>query len=216
MERTSSDVISEIKFIKGYQFNVPLIHDDVWEFNCEIGFDFATSGSVGILLMPNSTTPTALCNESQGCSIGASDRLNFKSINSILGAGNYSLWIYDLVGLSNSQLAQCTPFSFKLKIAPLQKIESFLTCNAALLPTNFEAPGLVDSNSTRKYFLYTEEVLVSPSRNTARFTIHEKSYFRIWVEEHRIDLDIYLMNSNNDVLLYSLVKKNFFFSHFRI
>lgn len=206
-DKANSSDPTQIRFVKGYQFNVPSVpQQDLWQFYCEIGFDFINSGSIGVVLMPNLTTPTSLCGEEEGCSFGVSDRLNFKTINALIGEGNYTLWIFEMVGLSNGELSQCNPFSFKLSITPLQKVESFLTCDAALLPTHFEAPGLVESNSTNKYFLYTEDVLVSSSRNTVHFTIDQRSYFRVWVEGHRLDLDVYLINANSEVIFYSFVR----------
>eukprot|EP01091_Cochliopodium_minus_P008899 TRINITY_DN2090_c0_g1_i1.p1 TRINITY_DN2090_c0_g1~~TRINITY_DN2090_c0_g1_i1.p1 ORF type:complete len:3438 (-),score=854.08 TRINITY_DN2090_c0_g1_i1:40-10353(-) len=196
--RDSSTNTLEVKFLKGYNFTVPSTSEP-WRVSIQMGFNFLTSGSLGLIIIPNNGD-LKLCSKEEGCTIGVDDRLNYNVIKTVLTGGNYTLWIYDTIGEQNATLAPCTPFSFKVDIQKLPQTESFLTCTNSKLPTNLNAPGLMDSTGSSQYFYFQEKVLVSPRFDRMNFVVQNESYFRVWINEHRLDLDVYLLDASQSII----------------
>ena len=196
----SSDIQNDVKFLKGYNFTVPSTPSDQWKFKIELGFDFITSGSLGLIIVPNDGQAPRLCSQEEGCVMGVDDRINFNVIKTVLTQGSYTLWIYDTIGEHNSSLASCLPFSIKVDISKLVPQESFLTCPHSKLPNNLNSPGFMDTSSSGKYYFFNQPVLVSPRIDRVSFQVANTSYFRLWLNEHRLDLDAYLLDSQSNIL----------------
>lgn len=132
--------------------------------------------------------------------IGSNQGLNLHVISTILASGNYTLWFWDWTASrlprSNSV---ADPFSFELSISQVHGDETFVSCNALSLPSDWNQPGLIDETG---FMSFREDALLNldSKRESATFRVTTPSLFRAWAEPHRIDVDLELLGETGRVL----------------
>ena len=184
------DSPSNVELLK---FHVPtsIGRQNLWSFKGTIRTDFLSSGSVGLAVSPASLgVLTRECIESGDCITGIPFSMNSKSIRELLGPGNYTLWIYDLLEFRDPSLVPCSPFDLEIEILQVDEIEDFVNCVATRLPTNLNAPGLLEDG----YLDFSESVFLDVGQTyDVEFELKTESYFRAFVEEHKVDIDLQLL-----------------------
>eukprot|EP01125_Pyxidicula_operculata_P010689 TRINITY_DN351_c0_g3_i1.p1 TRINITY_DN351_c0_g3~~TRINITY_DN351_c0_g3_i1.p1 ORF type:complete len:3455 (-),score=945.65 TRINITY_DN351_c0_g3_i1:93-9641(-) len=110
-----------------------------------------------------------------------------------LGPGNYSLWI--LYSGEALDIETCHPISFTLDIQQDQDKENFVSCHADKIPTSLNTPGLLDEKG---FLHYHDRVFLDleNQRHTVTFNVKVPSLFRVFVEAHRVDIDVEISNSS--------------------
>ena len=202
--------------VTALEFHLPMDigRQNLWNFRAQIRADFLTGGSVG-LAISHSSGSLLQCLESDVCKSGVSDSINSKSILEVLGPGNYTFWIYDLLEFRDPSLVPCSPFTLEMEILQVKEEEDFINCVATRLPTTLNAPGLLEDG----YLDFSESVLfvIGTGTYSVDFELKTESFFRAFVEKHRIDIDIQLAKRENGetntikVLLCLFLKMDCFF-----
>ncbi|KYQ93296.1 hypothetical protein DLAC_05961 [Tieghemostelium lacteum] len=194
-------------FLQSYQIVLPsgLITTDKWGVEITLGTHFLTGGSLGLLIQDQSVAPPVdqtsfACIYSGNCTIGVHERKGHSTIRTVLTPGTYILWIYDIVSEKDFTVQpNCTPFSLFVNLESAHETETFLNCEADMLPLTFNAPGLLDDQG---YLYYAEDVFLDlvTGTDTVTFTINETSYFRAYIPETRVDVDLQLTNSQHTIV----------------
>lgn len=204
-----------VRFLKGYDFTLPNVKgtSGLWRLEATLGSDFLVGGSLGVMLDLNGTSvETALdcasiwnpTGDLPSCQLGVRGRLNEVVLRWVLESDVvHTLWLYDIYGESDRTLSSCVPFTFSLNIEPIKPPENILSCDAPFIPTTLNTPDLLGD---RGYLHFKEDVFVDLANvnHDIAFTLKEKSVFRVFTEEHRVDIDLRLKNSSNTVLASSL------------
>eukprot|EP01087_Luapelamoeba_hula_P002906 TRINITY_DN1271_c0_g1_i3.p1 TRINITY_DN1271_c0_g1~~TRINITY_DN1271_c0_g1_i3.p1 ORF type:complete len:3009 (-),score=261.11 TRINITY_DN1271_c0_g1_i3:1901-10927(-) len=204
-----------LRMVRGYNFTLPRVKGStgLWQITAELGYDFITSGSLGLMLDLNGETVEtnlSCANDlashftdggsgAAQCSIGVGDRLNENILRWVVESEKlHTLWLYDVYGESDRTLARCMPFSFKLSLQPVTQSENPLTCDAPFLPTSLNVPGLL---SQRGYLNYREHVFIDlkAMEHNIEFSLEKQSNMRVFVEEHRVDIDLRLKQGSHSI-----------------
>lgn len=191
------------RFLYALNFTVPTLNtpsNRLWRVVAQIGADFVTSGSLGILLTPaTSAAPSLSCLGTDAC-VGAHYLIpNTKVIDRRLPGGDYRLWIYDNAAqrfTDRTIMPAITPFTFKMDATHITEEEDFLNCPEGLLPRSFDDPGFMTSDGrlqVNRHFLLDSQVRV----HQVNFTLPQGTdvkLFRSKVSENRVvDVDLRLL-----------------------
>jgi len=194
-------------FLKKYTFDLPkdTVATDKWAVDVSLGYDFMTGGSLGILIQ-NSSEPEPKdfsCINTGLCSIGVHQTKGHSIIRTIFVPGTYNLFIYDQPTEKDYSIASsCTPFSLYINIETAKETETFLNCEAYTLPSTFNQPGLMDDQGS---LYFSEDIfldLISGNQVVA-FNITKPSYFKAYIPEHRVDIDIKLTDATGKSIVSS-------------
>eukprot|EP01124_Arcella_intermedia_P032932 TRINITY_DN7777_c0_g2_i1.p1 TRINITY_DN7777_c0_g2~~TRINITY_DN7777_c0_g2_i1.p1 ORF type:complete len:3439 (+),score=468.43 TRINITY_DN7777_c0_g2_i1:104-10318(+) len=163
-----------------------------YRFRASIGYDFLSGGFVKIILAPskNGTLPTCQWYTSD-CILGKNLVSNKHTVSTTLGPGSYSLWLVDNVAERYSNITTCTPFSIDLEIVQNNLVENYVSCHAERIPTNLNLPGFIDDTG---FVHFKKDVFIDLSQreHETQFTLRTRSLFRVYVEAHRVDIDLTL------------------------
>ncbi|KAF2072712.1 hypothetical protein CYY_005972 [Polysphondylium violaceum] len=194
-------------FLKKYTFTLgkDVVPTNKWAVDISLGFDFMTGGSLGIFIQPTNTTdPKDLsCINTGLCTIGTHQTKGHSIIRTVFVPGTYDLWIYDQpLEKDYSISSTCTPFSFYINIQTALETESFLNCEAYNLPASFNQPGFMDDEG---YLYFNDDVFLDlvASKQEVSFTTKKPSYFKAYIPDHRVDIDIKLVNSSGKTVVSS-------------
>jgi len=169
----------------------------LYDLEATLGYSFLSSGNLRLLVdadVDGGDSAYPPCefaeDEEAQCKRGTSLVENYYTIQTKLSAGNYSIWLYELPDRRVGSITNI-PFSLKLFIRQLHGEESFISCPQLLPPPSLNVPGLIDATG---YLHYREETLLDLTRpvQTISFTVPSDFAFRVWIESHRVDIDLIL------------------------
>ncbi|KAK5576095.1 hypothetical protein RB653_007233 [Dictyostelium firmibasis] len=183
------------KFAGSIPFTLPEL-DTINKFSVDVsmGFDFLTGGSLNILIqsadLPQPTN--LLCLKDGNCTMGVHLSKGHSIIKTVLLPGSYVIWIYDQTQEKDSAIQlKCLPFSMFIDIQPAQQVEDFLNCQSYFLPASFNEPGYLDDGG---YMYFDEDVYLDLSVKSVAITFNltQSSYFRTYIPDFRVDIDVSL------------------------
>lgn len=166
----------------------------LFTLEARLGYNFLTSGNLRLLLDNSGDLSRPACEAAEDdegeCKRGTNMIENTYVIQTKLGPGNYTLWLYDL---SDRRLTPIPahPFSLQLTLRQIHGEESFLSCAEQFLPESLNSPGLIDATG---FLHFRDEVLLDLSAESQSVTFSVPSAFllRVWTDQHRVDIDIVL------------------------
>ena len=154
------------------------------------------------MLIRRGAAPTLDCINDRNCSMGYYNRLNEKSLKTLVVGGDYTLWIYERLDERNFAAVPCIPFSLNLAIANEMVKENFINCEALRMPAVL-TPDIYEQPSGVVHFREAVLVELEKSQHLVNFTTDVDSFFRIALSPHRIDIDLKLFAANGTQLEYS-------------
>jgi hypothetical protein len=207
-----------LRFARGWNFELkkPAGKSGLFSFKALLGYDFLTSGSLGLVLVPgNTTTPAYDCT---ACNWGSKTVQNHNVLEQVLSPGKYTLWIYDIVDQKNTTISGCSPYQLRVDLTPLTSVENSLSCTAPRVPKTLNDPGYI---SEEGYLQYSENPYIDIAGGSDMgipFNVTKPSLFRAYLYNPHADLDLELYNSTNgriassfrsvqypDVIIYQLL-----------
>ncbi|EGC36415.1 hypothetical protein DICPUDRAFT_54646 [Dictyostelium purpureum] len=184
------------------QYNIILPStQDKYSIDVTLGFDFLTGGSINVLLQEQSVSQpdkTFGCIKTNNCTIGVHTGKGHSNIRATLYPGTYTLYIIDQTYEKDYRIApDCTQFSLYVNVDAAQKVEDFLNCQEYELPKSFNEPGYLNDGG---YLYFDEDILLDLSVNHEQipFNITEQSFFRAYIPDYRIDIDVRLTQIKDD------------------
>eukprot|EP01132_Coremiostelium_polycephalum_P004201 gene4201-5258_t len=198
--------LNNITFLYSYDFELKkdVITTDKWGLEFVLGSDFLSGGSLGLLLQSKDLPkPTDLkCIKTGKCVIGSHLVKSHVVLRQVVKPGNYSLWIYDQTqekDYSIQPTGDCTPFSFSVNIESAHQTETFLNCPAYDLPVSFNEPGYMDDLG---YLYFDDDVTLDlmQDEQIVNFETAKPSVLRVYIPNHRIDIDLQLKNDKDEVI----------------
>eukprot|EP01122_Echinamoeba_exundans_P010756 TRINITY_DN4091_c0_g1_i1.p1 TRINITY_DN4091_c0_g1~~TRINITY_DN4091_c0_g1_i1.p1 ORF type:complete len:1746 (+),score=414.11 TRINITY_DN4091_c0_g1_i1:371-5239(+) len=191
-----------------------------WTLTATLGYNFLYAGQLRLVLTHSDDEPSEACAflttaiASRGhphCIVGQNIGLNQHTISTGLETAhgaNYTLWLVELTGrrlqLGPSLLGhQCAPFAMTLDLRPVLDRENFISCDAEMLPTSLNEPGMLSQHS--RFLHYKEKILIDVQRKLQRipFSIHEASAIKVFTSAGRVDVDIALKRAADGTLIAS-------------
>lgn len=188
-----------------------------WTLTATLGYNFLASGQLRLVLTHADDEPTEVCaflsqpiaqRNHAHCIVGQNIGLNQHTISTGLETANnanYTLWLVEITGrrvqLGPSVLGlQCSPFAMTIDLRPVLDRENFISCDAELLPTSFNEPGMLSAHNHNLH--YKERVLIDTNRKRQRvpFTLHEASIIKVFTASSRVDVDIELKRSDGAIV----------------
>lgn len=189
--------------INSWMIRLPSQISQAWDFEASIGAEFIFGGSLALVVIPGiiekDQIPNNLpCINTGNCTLGYRRRMNEHTVSVTLAAGGeYTLALFDRKGQRSPVTSgKAVPFSMTVSLLPSKTAGTAgVTCNAPLLPDVL--PGYFEE--PKGWFHFNERVYVNLSTPTNKVYIQvkEKSYFRVHVLAHRIDVDLRLFNSSH-------------------
>jgi hypothetical protein len=187
------NVDTNFTIIQQYNISIPTLigRQNLWSFKSTLHMDFLTGGSMGMSLTPFSHSSSMLknCKKESKCTIGRSLLMNSKSIRELIGPGDYILWLYDISYVRDDLLLPCSPFTLKVDLEHVDEDEDFVNCNLPRLPSTFDSPGYLDHGHLHYYETVFLDVGIP---KTVKFTVQNESFFRAFVAENNVDIDLSL------------------------
>ncbi|KAM9960930.1 hypothetical protein ACTFIW_010090 [Dictyostelium discoideum] len=183
------------KFAANIPFTLPQSNTiNKYSVDVSMGFDFLTGGSLNVLIQSaDLPAPTnLLCLKDGNCTIGVHLSKSHSIIKTVLLPGDYSIWIYDQTQEKDLAIQlKCLPFSMFIDIQPAQQVEDFLNCQSYFLPSSFNEPGFIDDGG---FMYFDEDVYLDLSVKSVAITFNltQPSYFRTYIPDFRVDIDISL------------------------
>lgn len=118
----------------------------------------------------------------------------------MLTPGDYVLWIYENTDEKNSSILPCSPFTFSLTISNDGVKEDYLTCQAPDLPRVL-SPSMLDEPDG--FLHYSDRVRIDLERGShlTTFSVTVSSFFKVFTEAHRIDIDLKLVNADTGQII---------------
>ncbi|KAN0043380.1 hypothetical protein ACTA71_011032 [Dictyostelium dimigraforme] len=183
------------KFNASIPFTLPQLNKiNKYSVDISLGFDFLTGGSLNVLIQSAELPPPSnlLCLKDGNCTIGVHLSKSHSIIKTVLLPGDYIIWIYDQTQEKDLAIQlPCLPFSMFIDINPAQQVEDFLNCQSFFLPSSFNEPGYIDDGG---FMYFDEDVYLDLSVKSVpiTFNISQPSYFRTFIPDFRVDIDISL------------------------
>ena len=195
---TTQEQQQTIRWIKGWNFTLPLLagRSGLWSFKANIGYDFLTSGSLGLMISSSTIwNPTAKCD---GCTFGLKEVQNHNVLHDLLAYGSYTLWMYERANQKNTTISDCSPYTLEIEITPIDEEENELSCTAPQIPPSLNDPGLIDESGVLDYLEYPFIDLSggADKHHYVNFTLTKPSFFRVYILSSGADLDLDLLNSS--------------------
>jgi len=183
--------------IERYSFTLPSLpgKNPLFHFTAALGYDFLTGGTLRLILVPGNTTANQC--STRDCIFGDNLVSNKNALITTMGPGNYSLLIVDNSRRRFQSLDySCNFVSLQIDIKQEKSDENFLSCQEERIPTDLNDPGLLDDTG---FLQFREEVFIdlSQTNHEIKFTLRAKSLFRVFVEAHRVDIDLELRNATS-------------------
>ncbi|EGG18641.1 hypothetical protein DFA_04136 [Cavenderia fasciculata] len=214
VDQQATGKANNLTYVKGYNFTLPsdVIATDKWGVEVTIGSHFLTGGSVGVMIVnqnmtiPPIQTGLSACLQNDGCIIGQHITKGHSTLKSVLIPGDYTLWIYDQTQEKDFTLSgACTIFSLAIDIESAHETETFLNCDSYNLPTSFDDPGFIDDGG---YLYFADNVFLDllTGSDIVNFTIDTPSYIRVYIPEHRVDIDVEILDSSDGSIVTSSFK----------
>lgn len=121
-------------------------------------------------------------------------------MDSLLGPGNYTLWLFDFPAKHLPNYDGCAPVSLQFKVEQMNDDENFISCRAIRIPTDLNTPGMLDHSG---YIHFREDVFLdlSTSEHVVKFKPTKKSLFRGFSEAHRVDIDLEVRDATSGTSL---------------
>lgn len=205
-------------FLYALNFSVPSVsnvHNKFWRVKAELGFEFLSSGSMGLLLerQDSLAAPSLACLASRRCSSATLLLPNRKILDVRLAAGDYRIWIYDIPSQRlDDAVPVCVPFSFAMSATHVYEQEDFLGCTHPLLPASFDEPGYMTSDG--RLNVNHRFLLSAGTRGqTITFTLPSGGPTRLFRlktgENTQVDLDVTLRNPAGAIITRSRLARPF-------
>lgn len=93
---------------------------------------------------------------------------NSETIQTNLGPGDYTLWLFEYTGKSFSTLSHCKPISLHVVGSQINSEENFASCDVLPLPSSLNFPGLLDDAG---YLHFRREVFLNLSQTSNTITV---------------------------------------------
>eukprot|EP01088_Endostelium_zonatum_P015123 TRINITY_DN357_c0_g1_i1.p1 TRINITY_DN357_c0_g1~~TRINITY_DN357_c0_g1_i1.p1 ORF type:complete len:3611 (-),score=673.24 TRINITY_DN357_c0_g1_i1:72-10904(-) len=203
---------ASVDFFKKISIQVPVTGSSskIWDFEATLLSDFLVAGSLGLMLDTSNTTETATnitcAHYSFGqsgeptCILSSKTQVNTNKIRATLPGRvePYHLYLFDLWAVENN-LTRTFEFQFSIDLSAVNSTEDLLTCNAQRIPETLNIPEYLGN---RGFLNYREQVFLDYANDPhlVGFMLEATSYVHFYVAEHRIDIDLALLDSQSKVI----------------
>ena len=188
-------------------FTVPSVKGshELYRIDATLEFDFLLSGALGLMLRTvnqsaaTASPPDLHCVQRGECVVAESLLMNQGVLRAVLEPGHYELYVYAMEEEVDRSLLDCLEFAMELHMALEPIKENFLSCSAHPLPAVLN-PSPMAMLKDDVHYADSPLIDLDAPRPTTTFAVlsAEGAFFRVWIDAHRIDIDVRLFHVDDD------------------